>query len=376
MSSLASAETTICCTSGCRLTPTDIATSGGVSVVLGSEVLGINSYSALCKTELLVINIDIGVTSVGASTFSDSPILLAFDSSAALITSIEASAFSGCVSLSTVFVPSVTSVGPSAFYNCRSLASVDFPLLTVIANQTFYHCLSLLAYSGPAVSIVGTSAFAGCTALINISFPIATQLGDYSFEDAAVVIPVIDAVTFIGEFAFTNALNLTTLTIPSATEIQTFAFYRTSSLHSLRIDSATIIATEAFAESHLISAACYNNTIVGSTAYHIVNCVDHTSTTTVTSTTTSTTTTSEEPIISTATSITTSLEPDSTSTTDAIATTTSSTTTTSIDRSQTTRIVLGVLFSIGLLIFFGVGWATVAHKTVQPTTENIKRWLL
>ena len=59
------------------------------------------------------------------------------------VTSIAASAFSGCSGLTSVIFPnSVTSIGNYAFSGCSGLTSVTFPnSVTSIGNYTFYGCI-------------------------------------------------------------------------------------------------------------------------------------------------------------------------------------------------------------------------------------------
>ena len=76
---------------------------------------------------------------------------------------IEAWAFWGCASFTTVAVPEgISSIGPSAFSCCSSLTAVTLPKSLVRMEE---------------------SAFFGCKALVSITIPsIHTSMGDYVFE--------------------------------------------------------------------------------------------------------------------------------------------------------------------------------------------------
>ena len=88
------------------------------------------------------------------------------------VTSIGASAFSGCNKLTSINIPSgVTSIGATAFSGCSVLNSINIPSgVTIINNNTFTNCLALPSVTLPtSVTIIGTSAFSGCTALTDVT---------------------------------------------------------------------------------------------------------------------------------------------------------------------------------------------------------------
>ena len=84
------------------------------------------------------------------------------------LTSISASAFRGCSSLTSVTISnSVTSIGGSAFYNCSSLTSVTIGnSVTSIIEAAFSNCSSLTSVTIPnSVTSIGYGAFYGCSRL-------------------------------------------------------------------------------------------------------------------------------------------------------------------------------------------------------------------
>jgi hypothetical protein len=132
------------------------------------------------------------------------------------VTSIGASAFIECASLTNVTIPhSVTSIGESAFYDCANLTSVTIPDSVVTIDE-------------------GTFGFSGLT---NVTIPSSvTSIGvgafDFCFSLTSVTIP--NSVTSIGGSAFLECESLTNVTIGnSIISIGEGAFFRCSSLTSV-----------------------------------------------------------------------------------------------------------------------------------------------
>ena len=132
------------------------------------------------------------------------------------VTSIGASAFDRCYSLTNVVIPnSVTSIGSSAFKNCRSLTNITIPnSVTSIGASAFYYCYSLTSVVIPnGVTSIGTSMFNNCYSLTSVVIPNSViSIGISAFNNCylltSVVIP--NSVTSIGEYAFQNCYSLTT----------------------------------------------------------------------------------------------------------------------------------------------------------------------
>ena len=155
------------------------------------------------------------------------------------VTSIGASAFYSCKSLTSITIPdSVTSIGFTAFYACSSLTSITIPgSVTSMERSAFEFCTGLKSVTiSDGVTSIGESAFINCYSLTSITIP--------------------DSVTSIENYAFANCSNLTSITIPkSVTSIGNSAFKNCSSLTSIMIPkSVTSIGKNAFKD-------CYNLTV-------------------------------------------------------------------------------------------------------------------
>ena len=168
------------------------------------------------------------------------------------VTSIGASAFWGCSSLTSVVIPeSVTSIGDWAFEGCKGLADANgFVIIqnalhdyygkggdvvipegvTSIGASAFWECSSLASVVIPeGVTSIGDKAFWGCSSLTSVVIPEGvTSIGDWAFNGcsslASVVIP--ESVTSIGDAAFYDCSSLASIVIPEGVKsIGNWAFY-------------------------------------------------------------------------------------------------------------------------------------------------------
>ena len=214
------------------------------SEINGKKVtqIGYNAFSS--RTELTSITIPDGVTIIGNSAFSD------------------------CTSLETVTIPnSVTHIYPRAFYNCTSLKEVAIPAsVTVIRDEAFgyyYDTDSSETKKADGFKINYVNNTQGHWYAIKNGFTdgacfVVNELGDgtveitgYAGNSATCVIPdEIDGkkVTKIGENAFRDRTELTSVTIPDGvTYIVDCAFFGCTLLETVTIpNSVTDICWRAF----------------------------------------------------------------------------------------------------------------------------------
>ena len=139
------------------------------------------------------------------------------------VTSIGASAFSGCSGLTSIEIPnSVTSIGDAAFFGCSGLTSIEIPnSVTSIGGGAFNGCSGLTSIEIPnSVTSIGDAAFFGCSGLTSIEIP--------------------NSVTSIGGGAFNGCSGLTSIEIPnSVTSIADWAFSGCSGLTSVKVYAKT-----------------------------------------------------------------------------------------------------------------------------------------
>lgn len=88
-------------------------------------------------------------------------------------TSIGASAFRDCATLTTANFPLATSIGSQAFQNCTGLITAAFPSATWMDDYVFRYCNTLTTVDFPLVISIGNYALQGCTALTTADFPLA-----------------------------------------------------------------------------------------------------------------------------------------------------------------------------------------------------------
>ena len=194
------------------------------------------------------------------------------------VTYIENAAFEDCNNLTSITIPnSVTSIGNYTFSGCSSLTSITIPILvTSIGECAFWGCTGLTSITIPySVTVIGERAFNGCGGLINVDSanPNYSSLDGVLFnktqtaliqcpisKSGSYIIP--NSVTSIGNGAFRNCTNLTSVIIPnSLTSIEYGAFYGCSGLTSVTIPNlVTSIGGAAFSGCSGLTSIYANST--------------------------------------------------------------------------------------------------------------------
>ena len=135
-----------------------------------------------------------------------------------------------------------------------------------------------------AVTSIGDFAFFNCSDLTSITIPNSvTSIGDYAFRDCSGLtsISIPNSVTSIGESAFFNCSGLTSVTIPnSVTSIDVAAFEGCRSLTSISIpNSVTSIGDCAFYECSSLTSITIPNSVTNIKGWTFEGCSGLTSVT-------------------------------------------------------------------------------------------------
>lgn len=171
------------------------------------------------------------------------------------ITSIKASAFSGCTNLTSITIPSsITTINPSTFSGCSSLITIVLPpSLTNIGGEAFRECTSLTAINIPASVIkIDSMAFMDCSGLITVdeNNPNYSSQNGLLFNKQKTILiqcpnsiignyTIPASITSISTGAFSYCTGLTSIAIPnSVASIGNYAFYNCTGLSSIQIPSS------------------------------------------------------------------------------------------------------------------------------------------
>ena len=284
------------------------------SVTISNSVTAIGDYVFEYCSGLTSITIPKGVTTIGSSAFygcsgltsvtlnSDAVVSKTYTSDSHLssifgsqvkeyvigdgVTGVGERAFWYCDGLTSVTIPnSVTTIGNYAFVGCSGITSITIPeSVTSIGGWAFEDCSGLTSVTIPnSVLTIGRGAFGGCSGLTSITVAEGNMKYDSRNNCNAIIETVSNtlitgcnntiipnSVTTIGDGAFRNCDDLTSITIPnSVTSIGRSAFSGCSGLTSVTIpESVTSIGLWAFSGCPGLTSIMVAE---GNTTYHSRN---------------------------------------------------------------------------------------------------------
>ena len=248
------------------------------SVTIGNNVTSIGFAAFYECTGLTSIAIGEGVTNIGNCAFASCSGLTSITIPNS-VTSIGDAAFQNCSSLTSVTIPnSVTEIGWHAFYDCSSLTSIivekENPvydsrdncnaIIETTTNTLIYGCQNTIIPN--SVTTIGNDAFWNCSNLTSITIPYSvTSIGWAAFGEcySLTSIEIPNSVTEIGSSAFFNCTGLTSIEIPeSVTSIGSSVFHGCSSLTSIEIpNSVTSIDENAFYDCTSLTSVTIPNSV-------------------------------------------------------------------------------------------------------------------
>jgi len=243
------------------------------SITIPDSVTSIGNYAFCHCSSLTSVTIPDSVTTIGQYTFSDCEKLTDITLSD-YTTSIKSNTFFNCSNLTNITIPnSVISIDNNAFSGCSGIKSLTIPNSVIrIGSGAFSGCSGLTSITIPdSVTSIAEAPFQNCTALKSItlgaSIPIISKgiltdcnpnnvsirggvIGANAFSGNSSItnLELGNAVTSIGNEAFRNCINITSISIPdSVINIERNAFSGCSGLTSVYMSNGvTSIGDYAF----------------------------------------------------------------------------------------------------------------------------------
>ncbi len=248
------------------------------TVIFEEGTTAIAKYLFANCASLKEITIPDTVTKIGEYAFSNCTSLEKMQLPEG-ITSIEKYAFYYCTNLEGINLPeSITSIEDYVFYNCASLKEIHLPSnLTIISDYGFYNCTNLekITFS-ESLTKIGKYGLAACKKLKEVIIPNnVTNIGDYVFYNCTSLEKVLlpDKQVNIVKGMFKNCSNLTSFELPvTVTTIQQEAFQNSGLTEIVILDSVTSIGDYAFSDCDALTTVAIPDSITSLSSYVFSNC--------------------------------------------------------------------------------------------------------
>ena len=220
-------------------------------LTVGDQVTSIGNYTFQGCTNLTSVTIGEGVTSIGYAAFNNCTNLTSVTIGDS-VTSIGSYAFYGSGIASITIPDSVTSIGERAFFGCRNLTEINFNATNMSDLSSKNYVFTFAGQDGAGITV---NIGANVTRIPAYLFNPSSSSSSYSPNITEVNFAENSQCTEIGDYAFYNCTNLTSISIPdSVTSIGSQAFYSCTKLTSVTIgDSVTSIGSYAFYGSGIAS---------------------------------------------------------------------------------------------------------------------------
>ena len=236
-------------------------------VIVEEGVTSISENAFRINFSLEQVTLPASLRSIGKTAFWQCASLQKAELAEGLQT-IGAQAFKGCKALQEITLPqSLESIGDEAFSGCEALPQITLgPKVKTVPAAAFSDCKSLrTAMLDDAITAVGDNAFFRCAALQQFTMPQSLQMiGRNAFAETgltAVALP--QAVTQLGEGAFSSCKALKTVTFPdSLTAIGIGAFMNCAALQEIQLpNSVTALGSSAFSACTALTKAALPATL-------------------------------------------------------------------------------------------------------------------
>lgn len=246
----------------------DITTITSIIVVEGSfQPVSFKKYTAL-KEMVVPYESFTGKISISWFRGLQSLVYIEFGGCSAL----EEHSFDACSSLEEVSLPYCTDLGNYAFYNCISLSSVYLPSVSIIRHNAFRNtalkeielpsltsvkanynecysfarCTSLKYVSIPQLAIITTYMFRECSSLKEIYAPSCTSILTNAFKDSNSISTITFGLPEVEFSSIPSPSMIKNINFPAATEIDLTSFSKLYNLVSCKLGSVTEIGDNTF----------------------------------------------------------------------------------------------------------------------------------
>ncbi|MBQ9734561.1 MAG: leucine-rich repeat domain-containing protein [Clostridia bacterium] len=176
---------------------------------------------------------------------TDTDVIIPADIDGNPVTSIGCQAFYNCSSLTSVnILEGVTSIGQNAFRGCSGINNVKIPeSVTKISSYAFYNCSSLTG-----VYITDINSWCKITFADWYANPLYYAKNLYLNDELVTEVNILDGLTKINNYIFTNCINLTKVNIPTTVKtIGAMAFYNCKNILNIYMpESITKVESQAF----------------------------------------------------------------------------------------------------------------------------------